>query len=239
MRIDIWSDVVCPWCYIGKRRLEAALRNGWADRDDIEIVYHSFQLDPSSPREATQTVAEHLGEKYGGGAAGGQEMIDRIEAVAAEEGLIFRLGEAKRGNTIDAHRLLHLALEQGGPELQGSLEESLLAAYFLEAGNPADHDTLARIAADAGLDPVRIREVLAGDDFADAVESDLGQAVAYGASGVPFFVIDGRYGISGAQPAEVFEETLRRADADAGLLVTVSAPTDESHGACGPGGCAI
>jgi len=232
MRIDIWSDVVCPWCYIGKRRLERAIEG----RDDVEVVYHSFQLDPSSPKEATQTVAEHLGEKYGGGAAAGQAMIDRVEAVAAEEGLLFRLGEAKRGNTVDAHRLLHLALEQGGPALQGRLKEGLLAAYFLKAGNPADHDTLARVAADAGLDPDRTRQVLAGDEFADAVEADLRQAVAYGANGVPFFVIDGRYGISGAQPTEVFEETLRQVDADAGRIVTVPGTTGAAGG---PDGCAI
>ncbi|MGI8645210.1 MAG: DsbA family oxidoreductase [Nocardioides sp.] len=210
MRIDIWSDVVCPWCYIGKRRLERAIER----RDDVEVVYHSFQLDPSSPKEATQTVAEHLGEKYGGGRAAGQAMINRVEAVAAEEGLLFRLGEAKRGNTLDAHRLLHLALDQGGPALQGRLKEALLAAYFLEAGNPADHHALLEVADEVGLDSARSREVLAGDGFADAVEADLRQAVAYGATGVPFFVVDGRYGISGAQPTDVFEQTLRQADAD-------------------------
>jgi len=238
MRIDIWSDVVCPWCYIGKRRLETALQNGWADRNDVEVVYHSFELDPSSPREATQTVAEHLGQKYGGGAAAGQAMIDRVEAVAAEEGLVFRLGEAKRGNTVDAHRLLHLALEQGGPELQGRLKEALLAAYFLRAENPADHDTLAALADETGLDPARTRAVLGSDEYADSVEADVRQAVAYGATGVPFYVIDNRYGISGAQPADVFVETLRRADADAGRLVTVATQTDGSHDDCGPDGCA-
>ena len=231
MRIDIWSDVVCPWCYIGKRRLEKAI----GDRDDIEVVYHSFELDQSSPREATQTVAEHLGEKYGGGAAGGQAMIDRVEAVAAEEGLVFRLGEAKRGNTVDAHRLLHLALDEGGRDLQGRLKEALLAAYFLRAENPADHDVLAAIADETGLDPARTRAVLGGDEYADAVEADVRQAVAYGATGVPFFVIDQRYGVSGAQPVEVFAQVLAQADADRQPLVPVGAATDE---ACGPDGCA-
>jgi len=237
MRIDIWSDVVCPWCYIGKRRLERAL----AARDDVEVVYHSFQLDPSTPREdaQSQSVAEHLGEKYGGGAAAGQAMIDRVEAVAAEEGLLFRLREAKRGNTLDAHRVLHLALEQGGPELQGTVKEGLLASYFLEAGNPADHDVLTRIATAAGVHPTRTREVLAGNEFADAVETDLRQAVAYGATGVPFFVIDGRYGISGAQPTEVFEQALRQADREAGRLVAVGGEPDGDPATCGPDGCAI
>ena len=112
MRIEIWSDVVCPWCYIGKRRLETAIdRTG--HRDDIEVVYRSFELDPSSPRVPVETVAEHLGSKYGGGPEAGRQMVERVEAVAAEEGLVFRLAEAKRANTIDAHRLLHLALAEG------------------------------------------------------------------------------------------------------------------------------
>ncbi|MEO5853002.1 MAG: DsbA family oxidoreductase [Nocardioides sp.] len=232
MRIDIWSDVVCPWCYIGKRRLEKAI----AGRDDVEVVYHSFELDPSSPREARQTVAEHLGQKYGGGAAAGQAMIDQVEAVAAEEGLIFRLGEAKRGNTVDAHRLLHLSLDEGGRDLQGRFKEALLAAYFLRAENPADHAMLAAVADETGLDPARTRAVLASDEYADAVEADVRQAVAYGATGVPFFVIDGRYGISGAQPVEVFAQVLAQADAERAPLVRVGGATDD---ACGPDGCAI
>lgn len=230
MRIDIWSDVICPWCYIGKRRMERALT-----ARDVEVVYHSFQLDPGAPREPGETVAEHLGEKYGGGVAAGQAMIDRVEAVAAAEGLAFRLGAARRGSTLDAHRLLHLALAEGGPELQGTLQESLLAAYFLDAVNPADHGALAGIATAAGVDPTRTREVLSTDEFADAVEADLRQAVAYGATGVPFFVVDGRYGISGAQPTEVFEQVFRQAAAATVSLVAVGGDTDDT---CGPDGCA-
>jgi predicted DsbA family dithiol-disulfide isomerase len=233
VKIEIWSDVVCPWCFIGKRRLETALATF---EHPVEVVYRSFQLDPGAPREATQTVAEHLGAKYGGGAAEGQQMIDRVEAVAAEEGLLFRLGEAKRGNTVDAHRLLHLALADG-PDVQARLKEELLAAYFLRAENVADHDVLAKAAATVGLDEVRVKEVLAGNEYADAVESDIRRAAALGATGVPFFVIDEKYGVSGAQPAETFTQVLERAWSESHpLLDIVGGNADET---CGPDGCAI
>ena len=210
VKIEIWSDVVCPWCYIGKRRLETALA-GFEHGAEVEIVYRSFQLDPAAPRVPEQTVAEHLGAKYGGGEAAGRQMVERTEAVAAEEGLLFRLAEAKRANTVDAHRLLHLALESGGPELQAKLEEELLAAYFLRAENVADHDLLRRTAEKVGLDPAEVDGVLESERYAEAVESDIREAAALGATGVPFFVIDRLYGVSGAQPAEVFGQVLERA----------------------------
>ncbi len=242
MRIEIWSDVVCPWCYIGKRRLETALDlfatgPDHPARDEVEIVYRSFELDPSSPRVPNQTVMEHLGQKYGGGPEAGQQMVDRVEAVAAEEGLLFRLAEAQRANTVDAHRLLHLALSEGGPAHQAGLKEELLASYFLRAENVGDHDVLRRTAQQTGLDPERVDQVLAGEEFADSVEHDVREATALGATGVPFFVIDRKYGISGAQPAETFGQVLERA-------WTESRPRLEhvGHGAdeaCGPDGCAI
>jgi len=235
VKIEIWSDVVCPWCYIGKRRLEKAL-SGFAHRDDVDIVYRSFQLDPAAPRVPDQTVAEHLGTKYGGGPAAGQQMVDRTEAVAAEEGLLFRLGEAQRVNTVDAHRLLHLALESGGAHLQAALKEELLAAYFLRAENVADHDLLRRTTEKVGLDAVAVDAVLAGDAHADAVERDIRDAAALGATGVPFFVIDRRYGISGAQPVEVFTQVLERAwDESHPQLERVGG--HEAADACGPEGC--
>ena len=240
MRIEIWSDVVCPWCYIGKRRLEGALaRTGHGD--DVEVVYRSFQLDPAAPRVPDQTVAEHLGAKYGGGATAGQQMVDRVEAVAAEEGLLFRLGEAQRANTIDAHRLLHLALEDGGPALQSALKEDLLAAYFLRAENVADHDLLRRTAEKVGLDTERVEQVLAGQEYADAVEHDIREAASLGANGVPFFVIDRKYGISGAQSVDVFVQVLERAWSEAHPRIKHVAAVDaHAHDdMCGPDGCAI
>jgi predicted DsbA family dithiol-disulfide isomerase len=237
VRIEIWSDVVCPWCYIGKRRLETALdRSG--HREDIEIVYRSFELDPSSPRVPVETVAEHLGAKYGGGPEAGRQMVERVEAVAAEEGLVFQLGKAKRANTVDAHRLLHLALAEGGPALQSTLKEALLASYFLRAENVADHDLLRRTAVEAGLDAARVDEVLASDEYADAVERDIREATSLGATGVPFFVIDRKYGVSGAQPAEAFVQVLERAWSEAHpVLEHVGAGSDAE--ACGPDGCPV
>ena len=233
MLIEIWSDVVCPWCYIGKRRLEQALASSPAGRD-VDIVYRSFQLDPSAPTEPTQTVAEHLGEKYGGGPEAGRQMVDRTESVAAEVGLPFRLAEAKRANTFDAHRLLHLALAES-PDVQARLKEHLLAAYFLRAQNVADHQVLLAAATEVGIDEVAAKEVLAGDAYADAVEHDIREAAALGATGVPFFVVDRKYGVSGAQPVEVFTQVLDRAWQEARPALDVVGGDD----ACGPDGCAL
>ncbi|MEO9220550.1 MAG: DsbA family oxidoreductase [Mycobacteriaceae bacterium] len=235
MRIEIWSDVVCPWCYIGKRRLEQALEQF---EHPVEIVYRSFQLDPAAPREATQTVAEHLGSKYGGGAQGGQQMIDRIEGVAAQEGLLFRMGLAQRGNTFDAHRLLHLALTYG-PDVQGRLKEELLAAYFLRAENVADHDVLVRAAGMVDIEEARARRVLDGSEFSEDVEADIRRASALGATGVPFYVVDGSYGVSGAQPSAVFTQVLQRAWDDAHPTLEMVGGLDASVDACGPDGCAV
>ena len=228
MRIEIWSDVVCPWCYIGKRRLETALAE-FPYADQVEVVWRSFQLDPSAPDTPVETVAEHLGRKYGGGADGGRQMIDRVEAMAAEEGMIWRHHESLRVGTVDAHRLLHAA-----GDLRGDLKEALLRAYFVEAANVADHETLTRIATEVGLDEVTVKEVLTSDRYADEVEADIRQAVAYGATGVPFFVIDQKYGISGAQPVDTFRQVLDRAWADAQPAIEVIGGED----ACGPDGCA-
>ncbi len=210
MLVEIWSDVVCPWCYIGKRRFEEALA-GFEHRDDVEVVWRSFQLDPTTPArhpgEPTETVAEHLGRKYGGGVEAGRSMIERVQAVAAEVGLDYaRYPDAQRANTLDAHRLLHAA----GPR-QGDLKEALLHAYFVEARNVADHDVLTRVAVGAGLEEAVVGEVLAGDAYRAEVEADVDAAADLGAGGVPFFVVDRRFAISGAQPAEVMAQTLERA----------------------------
>ena len=213
MRIDVWSDVVCPWCYIGKRRLEKALTtfSQGHPEADIEVVWRSFELDPAAPVVPVETVAESLGRKYGGGPQAGQAMVDRVEAVAAEEGMIWRHHSSLRVNTVAAHRLLHWALHEGGPELQGQLKQALLAAYFEQERNVADIDTLVELAASVGLDEVRARTVVESNEFADEVEADVRQAAALGATGVPFFVVDQKYGISGAQPVEFFTEVIERA----------------------------
>ncbi len=234
MRIEIWSDVVCPWCYIGKRRLEKALAD-FPHADEVEVLWRSFQLDPGAPQEPVETVAASLGRKYGGGADAGRQMIDRVEATAAEEGMIWRHHESLRVATSDAHRLLHLALHDGGPRLQGELKEALFAAYFTQAVNIADHGELRRIATEVGLDGAAVDRVLGSDEYTEEVWADIAQAQAYGAGGVPFFVLDQKFAVSGAQPADTLRQVLDRAWSERTPTVQVLAGGEE----CGPDGCAV
>jgi predicted DsbA family dithiol-disulfide isomerase len=233
VRIEIWSDVVCPWCYIGKRHLESAL-DSFEHRDDVEVVYRSFELDPSAPQVPVETTVESLAKKFGTDVAGARELMARADGVAASVGLDFHHADAPHARTVDAHRLLHLALEEGR---QAELKEALLAAYFTRGESMGDHAVLRRVAVDAGLDPARVDAVLASDEFTDAVHADIAQARAYGANGVPFFVVDQRYGVSGAQPTEVFTQLLDRAWADSHPAIEVLAGGDAD--ACGPDGCAV
>lgn len=236
MRIEIWSDVVCPWCFIGKRRLERALE-GFAHRGDVEVVYRSFELDPSAPTPATERMDEVLARKYGGGLDNARQMMGRVTEVAAEEGLEYHLDRTLRGNTVDAHRLLHLALAENGPAVQGELKESLMTAYFTRAEDITDHTVLREAATDAGLDRTRVDAVLASREYADAVRADVDQARAFGASGVPFFVVDRKYAVSGAQPVEVFTQVLDRAWSESHPQLTAVGAATEGD-ACGPDGCA-
>jgi predicted DsbA family dithiol-disulfide isomerase len=236
VRIEIWSDVVCPWCYIGKRHLEAAL-DDFEHRDDVEVVYRSFELDPTTPEVPVETTVESLARKFGTDVAGARELMKRADGVAASAGLTFNHADAPHARTVDAHRLLHLALAEGGSSSQAELKEALLAAYFLRGENMGDHDVLRKVAVDTGLEPARVDEVLGGDDYAGAVGADIDQARMYGATGVPFFVVDERYAVSGAQPTEVFRQLLDRAWADSHPSVQLVGGPDAD--ACGPDGCAI
>jgi predicted DsbA family dithiol-disulfide isomerase len=237
MRIEIWSDVVCPWCYVGKRRLETAL-SGFEHADDVEVVYRSFELDPSAPHHGTEKTLPSIARKYGRSVDEMRPMMEGLMATAAEDGLDLRLLDTVHTNTIDAHRLLQLALATGGPALQRALKESLLAAYFTRTEDVGDHAVLRRAGVEAGLDPARVDAVLASDEYGDEVAADIAQARAYGATGVPFFVVDQRYGISGAQPAEAFTQVLERAWADTHPALEVVAGGPDAA-ACGPDGCAI
>ena len=205
--MDIWSDVVCPWCYVGKRRFETALAR-FPHRDDVEVRWHSFELDPRAPRVREGDRLGHLSAKYGISREQAQAMERTITEAAESLGLELRLDRARGGNTFDAHRLLHLAGTHG---LDAAVKERFLRAYFTDGEPIGDTDVLRRVAVDAGLPPVEVDEVLAGDRYADAVRADEAQAHAYGATGVPFFVIDETYGISGAQSPEVFINVLERA----------------------------
>jgi predicted DsbA family dithiol-disulfide isomerase len=238
MRIDIWSDVVCPWCYIGKRRFEEALA-AFPGRDEVEVVYRSFELDPRAPEEGTESVAEALGRKYGGGPAGAQQMMDQVGQVAAEVGLEFDYAHATHSRTVDAHRLLHLALERGGPALQGRLKEALLSAYFTQGRSMGDRGVLREVATSTGLDASEVDAVLGSDAFTGDVQADIELARSYGISGVPFYVVDGKFGISGAQPVEVFVQALERAWSESrpALRVLAGGAEEADAAVCGPDGC--
>lgn len=233
MQIEVFSDVVCPWCYIGKRRLEQALST-FPHADDVTITYRSFQLDPTAPRRSEESLEQHLADKYGRTLDEARQMNQRVSDVAATAGLDFRLQDAQRGNTFDAHRLLQLAAARGR---QPELKERLMKAYFGEGALLSDHDELAALAAEVGLDPTEVATVLAGDDYADAVRADLALARGFGVTGVPFFVVDRTYGVSGAQEAAVLADVLQRAWAEAHPLtvVTPDGPADD----CADGVCEV
>jgi len=209
LRVDIWSDIACPWCYVGKRRFENALRR-FPERDAVEIVWRSFELDPSAPkrRDGSVSYATRLAKKYGVALARSEAMIRHMTDMAKSEGLNIDFDRVQPGNTFDAHRILHLAREHG---MADALKERLFAAYFSEGEPIGEPDVLARLAAEVGLDPAELQRTLAGDAYAAAVRDEESVASELGIRGVPFFVLAGRYGVSGAQPAETLLEALGEA----------------------------
>jgi predicted DsbA family dithiol-disulfide isomerase len=207
MQVEIWSDVVCPWCYIGKRRFERALAE-FEHADEVEVVWRSFELDPSAPATIDVDLIERLATKYGVTRDKAEAMNARVSGIAAEEGLQYRLDIARPGNTFDAHRLLHLGAALG---VQHELGERLLAAYQSEGQPIADHDTLVKAAIAVGIDEQAAREVLDSDRYADAVRADEETGRRLGITGVPFFAIDRRFGVSGAQSSEVILNALEEA----------------------------
>ena len=245
VQIEVWSDVVCPWCWIGKRHLEAALER-FGRADEVEVVWRAFELDPSATSgtagaERRPSYAQRLAAKYGTDVAGGQQMVDTMTERGAEVGLDMRFDRAVGANTADAHQLLHLAEQRGGPGLQGEVKERFMRAYFTEGEAVGDHDVLVRLASEAGLDADAAREVLASGSLLGAVRAEEAEAAALGATGVPFFVVDRRYGVAGAQPVDALLGVLERAWADRPRLVSVVPAGDGSSQApaCGPDGCAI
>jgi len=206
MRVDIWSDVVCPWCYVGKARFEKALA-GSGTADEAEVIYRSFELDPSWPAGQTMPILDMLASKYRMSPMDAAAAEGQVARLARDEGLGFRT-DRELGNTFDVHRVLQLGRVQG---FQHKLLDGIYRAYFAEAQPIFEPATLASVAADAGLDPADVQQTLDGEDFADAVRDDERQARELGISGVPFFVFDGRLGVSGAQPVATFVEALRQA----------------------------
>ena len=226
MKVEIWSDVVCPWCYIGKRHFEAAVAE-FGDRDELTCVWRSFQLDPSAPAQTEGDPVDRLATKYGMSRADAEAAQARVTAAAADAGLEFHLERARSGNTLDAHRLLHHAATV---QKQDVLKERFMAAYFTEGAAIADHAVLVGLAGEVGVDVAAAQAVLDGDEFATEVRNDIRHAQELGIRGVPYFVIDSRFGISGAQPAELLLQALRKAHASAPLIETVAPVAAE--GAC-------
>jgi predicted DsbA family dithiol-disulfide isomerase len=206
MRVDIWSDVICPWCYVGKARFEKAL-SSFAHRDEVEVVYHSFELDPGYPKDSRETTFAMLGRKYGMSQAEARAAESRVAGLAEAEGLGFQ-PERPVGNTFDIHRVLHLGLAKG---VQAQLLNAVNDAYFGQGRQVFDRDVITEIAAETGLDATAAGDVIDGDSYSEDVRRDELQARQLGVSGVPFFVFDMALGVSGAQPTEMFASALQQA----------------------------
>jgi predicted DsbA family dithiol-disulfide isomerase len=209
--VDVWIDVVCPWCYLGKKRFETALA-GFAHRDAVRVSWHSFELDPTTPARSDVLVPDMLRAKLGLTQAQVQDSLEHITSLAAAEGLAYRLADARPVNTFDVHRLTHLAdsLDAGD-----AVREGLMRAYTSEAADLSDPEVLLGLAGDAGLAPDAVTGLLAGDDFAARVREDEALAQRLGIRGVPAFVLAGKYLVSGAQPTDVFAAALDKAWAEA------------------------
>jgi predicted DsbA family dithiol-disulfide isomerase len=231
LTVDVWSDIACPWCYIGKRRLEAALAR-FPHGDDATVTWRAFELDPSAPpeRDRQQSYAERLSKKYGSTVKDAEAKLQSMTDVARADGLSFRFDRIRSGNTFDAHRVLHLASERG---VQDAVKERFLLAYMTEGEPIGDRETLVRLAAEAGLDAAEVRAMLASDAQGRAVRADEDEARQLGIRGVPFFVIGGRYAVSGAQPAELILQALTQAWSELEAKPVASA----EGAACGPDGC--
>lgn len=207
MKIEIWSDIACPWCFIGKRRFETAL-DGFAHRDDVEVEWRSYQLDPSLPDHYAGTETEYLSQAKGLPADQVRQMFDHVTAQAADEGLDYDFDSIVVANSFTAHRFLHLAKTRG---VMSQAKEELLSGHFEKGRNIGDVDYLAEVDQSVGIDADETRRILATDEYTAEVKADFAEAQALGANGVPFFVIDRKYGISGAQPPEVFSQALATA----------------------------
>jgi predicted DsbA family dithiol-disulfide isomerase len=237
MQVEIWSDVKCPWCLVGKRRFEKALAD-FPHRDQVEVIWKSFQLDPGLPEHYDGTEQQYLAERKGIAPEQVRQMWDHIAAQGAGEGITFDFDAVVVGNSFTAHRFLHLAKSRG---LGIEAKEALMMAHFEQGKDTGSTEFLVSLGSSLGMDPEEIRGVLASDAFAEDVKRDIAEAAALGVSGVPFFVLDRKYGVSGAQPAEVFTEALNQAWRESNPLTvvgnTASTAGSADGEACGPEGC--
>ena len=206
MKVEIWSDIVCPFCYIGKRRFENAL-NKFSAKEEVEVVWKSYQLDPTVQHIPGMSIHQYLAERKGFGVEQAKEMNEHVTAMAAEVGLQYDFGKTVVANTFDAHRLIHLAAKH---DLQDQAEERLFSAYFTEGKNIQDKLTLVELGVEIGLTKEDVLKVLDSGAFANDVRKDFAEAQKVGARGVPFFVFNEKYAVSGAQPTEMFLQVLEK-----------------------------
>ncbi|MDP9888468.1 DsbA family oxidoreductase [Pseudarthrobacter enclensis] len=232
MKIEIWSDVACPWCFIGKRRFEAALA-AFPHRDAVDVVWRSYQLDPTLPEHYDGTELEYLSSRKGMPARQVSEMFDHVAAQAKGEGLDYHFDQVVVANSFTAHRLIHLAAAHGQ---QDAAKERLLSDHFEHGKDIGSRGYLSALAGDLGLPADEVEQLFTTDKYSDEVRHDFQEARALGISGVPFFVIDRKFGLSGAQPTETFTAALNQAWQDANPLVLVNSSEAE---ACGPDGCTV
>jgi predicted DsbA family dithiol-disulfide isomerase len=232
IKIDVWSDIACPWCYIGKRNLEKGLAETARDDDAPQVVveYHSFELAPDTPVDYEGGEADYLAQHKGVSHEQAQQMLERVTGVAAEAGLGYRFDLLHHTNTVKAHELLHFAKTHGR---QLELAERLMSAYFIEGRHLGRDDELVALAGEAGLDADEARSALESHRYLPDVRADQEQAAAYGINGVPFFVIDGQYGVSGAQPPEAFAQITRQLWAERGVAAAEEAAGADEPAAVG------
>ena len=207
MKVEIWSDIMCPFCYIGKRRFENALQE-FSHKEDIEVIWKSFQLNPNLKTQPTKNINNYLAEIKGWTIDHAKQMNDHVTNMAKEVGLDYDFDKAVVANSFDGHRLIQLAKANGKGD---AMEERLFRAYFTEGKNIADHSTLIQLGTEIGLDPITIKKVLESNEYVDKVEQDIYEARQIGVSGVPYFVFNNRYAVSGAQASETFLGALNKA----------------------------
>ena len=229
--VEIWSDVVCPWCYIGKRRFEEALAR-FEHADEVEVRWRSFELDPQAPFRRAGSMAEHLAAKYGTTVEEATGRLEHMDAMARAEGLDFHLARTQGGNTFAAHRLIHLAYERD-PATGAAVKEALLRSYFIDRQPVSEPEVLVEIGVAAGLDRSDVEKLLDSDRFAAEVRAEEAEAAALGATGVPFFVVDRAFAVPGAQEPDTFLAVLRRAWDRRAMTVVEAGP------ACDDYSCAI
>lgn len=231
MKVDIWSDVMCPFCYIGKRHFEEALAK-FENGKDIEVVWHSFQLDPDAEAQPGKSAYEYLAERKGQSLEWSKQVHSQVTQMAADAGLTYNFDKAVVANSFDAHRIVQLAKKHGKGD---AMEEQLFKAYFTEGKDIANDATLTELATSIGLNKEEVEEVLSSDKYADDVQEDVATASRLGINGVPFFVINNKYGVSGAQPSATFVQALQQAWAEYEKEKSPLTMVDGDAATCEPG----